>query len=138
MTGFKRLVRGAGLGIAGILSLTLGLLLAERLVRFDVIGQIDTTVLSGLVLLFVLPVLTYFAIRHDGRVATRAQALAAPSDTAEPSADTTRAFSSAPEAGRPGEPVRVRVVRHEAHEREPTPVEHRHAPMTQIKADGRA
>ena len=136
MTGFKRLVRGAGLGIAGMVSLVLGLLLAERLVRFDVIGQIDTTVLSGLVLLFVLPVLTYFAIRHDGRVASRMQALATPPDAA---ADATHSLAGTPDAGAgAGELARVRVVRHPAHERESAPFEHRHPPAVPIRADGRA
>ncbi len=115
MTGFKRRVRGAGLGIAGFVSLALGMLLAERLVRLDVIEQIDTTVLTGLILLFVLPVLTFFAIRHDGRVAARLRGLAAtPDPLVNETAQTTHAMPT------------TRTVRHGAHGRDTTSTEHRH------------
>ncbi len=118
MTGFKRLVRGAGLGIAGVVSLVLGLLLAERLVRFDVIGRIDTTVLSGLILLFLLPVLTFFAIRHDGRVAARLRGLNAPATDPLENPNAGAAHASAAPA--------VRTVRHGAHGRDHAITEHRH------------
>ncbi|MBZ0173017.1 MAG: hypothetical protein K8E66_11590 [Phycisphaerales bacterium] len=135
MTGFKRLVRGTGLGMAGSVSLLLGLLLAERLVRPDVIERIDTPALIGLVMLFVLPVLTFFAIRHDGRVVARLRDLAVPgTDTIAESVPVSAETATA--RVHPGVPPDIRVIRHHAHDRETAAADHRHAnPPSPVAAD---
>jgi len=96
--------------MAGSVSLVAGLLLAERLVRPEVIDQVATPALLGLVLLFVLPALTFFAIRHDARVLARVRG--APGDFAEATHEDLA----------PG----ARAVRHLGSERDPAT--HRHAP----------
>ncbi|USO00201.1 MAG: hypothetical protein H6810_05945 [Phycisphaeraceae bacterium] len=121
MTGFRRLVRGAGLGLAGTISLVLGVLAAERLVRPGVIDLVNTPVLVGLVLLFVLPVLTFMAMRHDGRVVARLRDLAAP--RGEPRLGLAAFATSAPDDASTHD---VRVVRHGAHDRQ-VAAEHRPA-----------
>lgn len=62
-------VRVAGLALAGAVSVSLALLIAERVVRPGVISEVQTPLLLGLVLLFVLPVLTFFAARQDNQAA---------------------------------------------------------------------
>jgi len=59
----------AGLALAGAVSVSLALLIAERVVRPGVISEVQTPMLLGLVLLFVLPALTFFAARQDERTA---------------------------------------------------------------------
>lgn len=122
MTGFKRLVRGAGLGMAGSVSLVLGLLLAERLVRPQVIERIDTPALVGLVLLFVLPVATFLAIRHDRRVVARLRDLAAVGVESHPEPFASASLVAPSPAG-----PDPRVVRHDAHDRETETADHRNA-----------
>lgn len=101
MTGLTRCVRGIGLALAGAVSLVCGLMLTERLVRPDVIGSVDTTILFGLILMLVLPALTFFAIRHDSRVLARARPRGLP-----------------PETGLVREmPVCPRSIQHDAHDR---------------------
>lgn len=105
MTGLTRCVRGVGLALAGTVSLVCGLLLTERLVRPDVIGYVDTTILLGLILMLVLPALTFLAIRHDSRVLAR---------TRPPIRPRTRP----PETGlTPEASIEQRTVLHTAHGR---------------------
>lgn len=104
MADIRRVARGSGLVLAGVVSLIGGLVLAERLVRPDVIGLVTTPILFGVVLLFVLPALTYFALRHDARERVRLARLAprpAPDD-ATPAPD-------------------LRAIRHDAHDRPAAP-----------------
>jgi len=135
MSELRRVARIAGLAVAGTLSVVLGLVLAERLVRPDVIQEVRTPFLIALVMLFVLPVLTYFAVRQDERTAAWSASVRR---TAPRRAETARAASQVstilaearlaqerpapttptqPEA--PLHPASVeRAVRHHAHERD--------------------
>ena len=106
MSGFKRRVRGGGLAISGVLSVVLGILLADRLVQPTVIEEIRTPVLMGLLALFVLPVLTFFAVRQDARAVR---------ETAPGPAGDGEAGGEAPPSA--GAVDGVRVVRHGARAR---------------------
>lgn len=104
MADIRRVTRGSGLVLAGMVSLIGGLVLAERLVRPDIIGLVTTPILFGVVLLFVLPALTFFALRHDARERIRLRRLAptTPGDEAAPAPD-------------------LRSIRHDAHDRPAAP-----------------
>jgi hypothetical protein len=102
MADIRRVARGSGLVLAGIVSLIGGLVLAERLVRPDIIGLVTTPILFGVVLLFVLPALTFFALRHDARERVRLR-LSAPRVTGDEAAPDPRS------------------IRHDAHDRPAAP-----------------
>lgn len=69
MPVLTRSVRLLSLCLAGVVSLIAGLLLAERIIQPGIIDDFGTSALLGLILLFVLPIVTAFALRHDRRVA---------------------------------------------------------------------
>lgn len=122
-------VRVAGLALAGAVSVTLALLIAERIVRPGVISEVRTPMLLGLVMLFVLPALTFFAARQDERTAIaesvakrsasrrRTPEPVAPGRLAERAEDPVPASADADEAD-----SARRSIRHGAHARvQPVP-----------------
>jgi hypothetical protein len=143
MLEVRRFVRVAGLALAGTVSVLLAVLLAERVVRPGVISEVQTSMLLGLVLLFVLPAMTYFAARQDDRsaaadaVARRlarrrrpalARAAACPHEALEPAHPPAAAWTASgshdadPEDS---QEERGRSIRHGAHGRSPIAHAHR-------------
>lgn len=135
-------VRVAGLALAGAVSVSLALLIAERVVRPGVISEVQTPMLLGLVLLFVLPALTFFAARQDERTAI-AESVARRAARRQRTTAAGRHAELATEqhADREPDPVLVfhdedqaegagRSIRHGAHGRvQPVPA-HRATPKT--------
>lgn len=127
-------VRVAGLALAGAVSVSLALLIAERVVRPGVISEVQTPMLLGLVLLFVLPALTFFAARQDERTAiaesvarraARRQHTTVAGRHANREPDPVLVFHDDDEAEGAG-----RSIRHGAHDRvQPVPA-HRATPKT--------
>lgn len=136
-------VRVAGLALAGAVSVSLALLIAERVVRPGVISEVQTPMLLGLVLLFVLPALTFFAARQDERTAiaesvarraARRQHTTGQHTTGPAAAGRHAELATEQHADREPDPVLVfhdedeaegagRSIRHGAHDRvQPAPV----------------
>lgn len=112
MTPMTRPIRLASLVMAGVISLVLALLVAERVIRPGVIDEFGTLALLGLVMLFVLPAMTMLALRHDRREAVRLAGLVSGrAIAADARDDAHEAIAIDPS----------RLVRHAPHPRPPLP-----------------
>lgn len=117
MSNLARTIRILSLVMAGMISLVMGLLLAERIIRPGIIEGFGTAALLGLVMLFILPALTFLALRHDRDEAIRLTGLRSYNET-------NRTDQPAPAAQQLAEDLQLpslarRKIRHTAHARPP-------------------